>query len=232
MKVEVRAWLAIFNFWLKLIFLLRTLTSLLFVDNYHPTWKRALSLKVKTYGLSMKCLIQADYEMAKQLLKQRILVVERHCDLGATSNNILTNPALIPFKPANYFFAHLTKNQRRAFTLARMNALPSAIQEGKFHKIPYSHRKCLCRTDRIQTLVHVFLHCPLYDGIREKLIAPYLKQFPGWPEAFYTGLLLSEQNIYTEECPTSSILSNVAKFCAAAIIIHAQVSAIAQALTN
>ncbi|KAJ7326811.1 hypothetical protein JRQ81_016570, partial [Phrynocephalus forsythii] len=139
MKVAVRAWLAIFNFWLKLIFLPRTLTSLLFVDNYHSTWKRALSLKLKSYGLSMECLIQVGYEMAKLILKQHILEVERHHDLGAISNNIAIDPALITFKPANYFFAHLTKNQHRAFTLARMNVLPSAIQEGKSQKIPYSH---------------------------------------------------------------------------------------------
>ncbi|KAJ7332085.1 hypothetical protein JRQ81_014265, partial [Phrynocephalus forsythii] len=66
----------------------------------------------------------------------------------------LTIRALIPFKPAHYFFARLTKNQCRAFTLAQMNALPSALQEGKFQKMSYSHHKSLCRTDRIETLAH------------------------------------------------------------------------------
>ena len=102
--------------------------------------------------------------------------------------------------------------QWRAFTLARCQALPSAIQEGRFRKIPYKERKCPCGSGQLEATEHVFLHCQYYTDIRARFILPILHKFPGRSEQLYTSLLLLDAN--------PDVTYSVARYCAAMMDIR------------
>ena len=118
----------------------------------------------------------------------------------------------MPFKPANYLYSLLIPKYGRAFTLAQLNAIPLAIQEGEYKKIPYSQRKCSCNLGAIEAVMDVLQSCPYYFDIQRNFIESHLKLLPEPSEAFYTLLLLSGCNI--------DIWYNVAKFLAAAVKIR------------
>ena len=220
LKVEARAWLAIFNFWLKLTFQPIGLTSLVLQDNHQSPWKRAIYHKINRYGYSVESIQQMGYDKAKSNLRQRIIETERQQDLGIIRNRFTVDNALLPLKPAKYLYLPLTPKQRKALTLARFNALPSAVQDGKYNNTPYTQRLCPCNSGEIESISHVLLHCAFYSNIREVHVDPYIRAFPGRSEAHYTQLLL------TGRCPgryiglNSDMLTKVAKFCAAAIKIR------------
>ena len=85
---------------------------------------------------------------------------ERQHDLGTISNSISLDKVLLPFKPANYLYSLLIpKHRYLPFTLAPLNALPWAVQEGKYKKIPYTQCRCPCNVGAIETVTK--LSCPV-----------------------------------------------------------------------
>ncbi|KAJ7319988.1 hypothetical protein JRQ81_019499, partial [Phrynocephalus forsythii] len=138
-----------------------------------------------------ECNLQMGYTNAKYNLRQHIIEMERQQDLGTTLNRLLLDNALCPPKPVKYLYLPLTPKQRRALTLACFNALPSAVQEGKFNNIPYSQRLCPCNSGEIENISHVLLHCTFYSEIREAFVNPFIRVCPGRSEAHYTMLLLT-----------------------------------------
>lgn len=120
--------------------------------------------------VSKDCVIHLGYDAANCMLKERIMEVERQHDLGATSSNMFLDKTLLPFKPANYIYLMPTQKHRRAYNLAHLNALPSAVQEGKYMKIPYSQCKCPCNSGTVETITHALLCCPFYRDFRRSHI--------------------------------------------------------------
>ena len=73
------------------------------------------------------------------------------------------------------YFAQLEHpRHRRVFTLARLNALPSAVQEGWYKKIPWAEHLCPCGMEHIETIEDVLSWCTFYKDVREELVSPLI----------------------------------------------------------
>lgn len=69
------------------------------------------------------------YDVAKLAHRQHTAEVERQQDQSTTSNGILNDSSLLPFKPVNYFYLLSMQKHRRPLTLTQLNALPPAAQQ-------------------------------------------------------------------------------------------------------
>ncbi|KAJ7345915.1 hypothetical protein JRQ81_001865 [Phrynocephalus forsythii] len=96
---------------------------------------------------------------------------------------------------------------RKAFTLARCEAFPSVVLEGRFKSIPREQRLCPCGSDEIESIDHMMLRCSRHKKIRAKYITPLLKDMAGQSDSDYYNQLIIDQSRTTTEL--------VAKFRAA-----------------
>lgn len=98
---------------------------------------------------------------------------------------------------------------RRAFMLARLNALPSAVMSGRFNGIPYPDRLCNllpllnCGSNKIDLVDHILLDCPKFsvlgdDLISSLIIQDFLKKqnHPGYLETKINKLSCLWQNFW------------------------------------
>ena len=99
----------------------------------------------------------------------------------------------------------------RAFTLTRLNVLPSKFLEGRFQGLPTSDCLCPYNSDKVESVGHVLLFCTCYRDLRMELLSAIICKSSGRSEENYVQLLLSDNTPY--------ITRQVAKFCAAAIVI-------------
>ncbi|KAJ7319797.1 hypothetical protein JRQ81_019308 [Phrynocephalus forsythii] len=76
--------------------------------------------------------------------------------------------------PVHYLCLLKCSEEWRADTLARCNAIPSAVLYGRFNGTPYSDRRCSCVLDGVESLTHMVLYCPFYDHFHKKLLDPRL----------------------------------------------------------
>ncbi|KAJ7341723.1 hypothetical protein JRQ81_006552, partial [Phrynocephalus forsythii] len=53
----------------------------------------------------------------------------------------------------------------RAFTLARLNALPSKTLEGRYQGLPLLDHNCPCTNNQLETVEHVLLICNYYQDL-------------------------------------------------------------------
>lgn len=65
------------------------------------------------------------------------------------------------FKMARYF-NQISPNSEGSCILARFNALPATILEGKLQDIPFKERICPSGEGVPEILTHVLLYCPYY----------------------------------------------------------------------
>ena len=103
----------------------------------------------------------------------------------------------------------MSTKTRRAFTLVRLNVLPSKLMKGRFQHMPISDCLYPCNDGQVETVGHVLLYCPFYRDLCTDLLRPIILRYPGRPDKFYIRLLLSDRD--------SLITCSAAKFCAAAM---------------
>ena len=108
-------------------------------------------------------------EQAKKIIKQHIEDIERQNDLSSAPEFYLMEDSLYKVKAAPYYAQLEQPRHRRAFTLARRNALPSAVQEGWYKNIPWAECLCPCGMEQIETIEHVLLWCTYYKDVCEEL---------------------------------------------------------------
>ncbi|XP_053146803.1 uncharacterized protein LOC128342830 [Hemicordylus capensis] len=204
-RLEMRFWLSIFRFWLKLIFAQVGLAPPTLVDSYASKWKVALRYKLQSYGLPQEELIRMGYDQAMRVIKQHVLDIELQEELAKLPRGIYIGNQPLNVRPAEYLNSLTTATFRRAMTLARLNALPTAVLKGKFKKLPYSAHLCPCGSGDIETTAHVILYCTFYKDIHINFISLLLMEFPGHTDDFYLDYLLSSFK--------ETVSSNVAKFC-------------------
>nr|XP_016853653.1 PREDICTED: uncharacterized protein LOC107983669 [Anolis carolinensis] len=212
LRVEARVWMVILNYWLRLSPAPLGLAPLTMKDNFQSSWQKKIVHKIASLGLSPELLTSMGYDQAKSLVKQRITDIEHQLDLSSAPSFITNGDSRSHTSPMEYLTMLEVANHRRAFTLARCHALPSAVLEGRYQKIPYSERLCPCDSGQIETTEHVLLQCLFYRDIRTRLIMPWTTKYPGCSGQFYVTLLLSDT--------ISAVTYNVAKFCTAAIKIR------------
>nr|XP_060641653.1 uncharacterized protein LOC132781415 [Anolis sagrei ordinatus] len=211
-RVEARVWTATLNYWLHLSFSTCGLAPLTLRDKFQSTWNKVVAAKIATLGLSQGQLLGMGWDQAKDLIRQWILDIERQSDLTCSPAFNISEDNRYLIATMAYLANLEVPKHRRAFTLARCHALPSAVLEGRSRKTPAQERLCPCESGYTETTEHVLLQCVFYRGIRANLITPWLLKHPGRTERYYTFLLLSDS--------CSAITHSVAKFCAAAINIR------------
>ncbi|KAJ7342182.1 hypothetical protein JRQ81_009534, partial [Phrynocephalus forsythii] len=143
---------------------------------------------------------------AKAAIKRRIWDVELQEHLAA--HDKLSTVRNSSFRMANYLSNITIPKFRRAFTLARFNALPSRLLEGRYQGLPVDKRVCPCDEETIETIDHVLLECSLYRDIRRTPLQSILQQTQGRPREFCVQHLLGDKK--------PDVTEVVAKFCAAA----------------
>lgn len=211
-KIEAKFWIAILSYWLKLCYLPAGLAPLVLQDTYKSSWIHQIEQKIAAVGLSVTTLLGMGYERARATIKQLILDIERQNDVSNVSELYVREDLKYIVNAPSYFTQLENHNHRRAFTLARLRGLPSAVSEGRYKKIPWNQRLCPCGSEEVETTEHVLLYCPYYRNIRATLITPLLIQFPGRSQQQYMNLLLSDTN--------PDVTSKVARYLASAMCVR------------
>ena len=128
--------------WLKGQVNPKGLFSLIFNNNYQSKWVKSVQGYLGKIGLSPQALISSGIEQAKQIVKQRIEDNEYQTDLSSIQNMTARTYIKNCMEPAKYLTSLEMKGTRRAFTVARCLALPSAVLEGKYKNTPFAERLC------------------------------------------------------------------------------------------
>ncbi|KAJ7341463.1 hypothetical protein JRQ81_005583 [Phrynocephalus forsythii] len=81
--------------------------------------------------------------------------------------------------PTAYLSQLETYKFRRAFTLARYEAFPSVVLEGRFRSASREERLRPCGSDKRESIEHMMPRCSRHNKIRAKLITPLLKDMAG-----------------------------------------------------
>ena len=212
LRIEARVWLAILNYWLRLVFFPSGLAPLTIKDDFQTTWKGAVGKIIATLGFNPQTLLAMGYEGARNTIKQRVVDTQRQVDLASSPRFLISENRRYLTTQMPYVANLEIPKQRRAFTLARCRALPSAMQEGRYEKIPHEERKCPCGAGQQETLEHVFFYCKYYTDVRARFIQPILDKSPGLSEQHNISLLLQDES--------PEITYAVARFCAALIDIR------------
>ena len=94
-------------------------------------------------------------------------------------------------KPAAFLSLLKCPEKLRAFSLARCNVMPAALLYRRFKQIPYLERHCSCEQGALETLVHMFLHCPLHHSDHSKFVALVLLKLEGKSDVDKVRFMLS-----------------------------------------
>ena len=125
--------------WLKINFQSQGLTHLLLEDNFQSSWLKAVLNKLQVMGFSPQTILSMQWDEAKSTLKQRIMDMKRQAVLSRYPNvRVIEMHKYCPL-PMAYLSQLKTYKFRKAFTLARCEAFPSVVLEGRF-KIPREQR--------------------------------------------------------------------------------------------
>ncbi|KAJ7320016.1 hypothetical protein JRQ81_019527 [Phrynocephalus forsythii] len=157
------------------------------------------------FTINMEALLSSGIKKAKQIVKQRIEDTEYQTDLTSIQNMAVRSFVKNLMEPAKYLTALEAKGSRRAFTLARCLALPSAELEGKYKNTPFAERLCSCPLREIETIEHMFFTCPLYEAAHKEIIFPLMESIPRRSEGKRLEFLLSDAD--------TKITCQVARFC-------------------
>ena len=171
-------------------------------DAHESAWFKMVRLKLLSCGLHAQHLLMLFPSKAKSLIDQRLMDIEQQNNLAKTKKFCAWFAHLPPSHfdaPASYLHNLNIPKYRRAFTLARLDVLPSAVLEGRYQKLPREKRLCPCGDGNLETVSHVLLTCPLYKDLRSEIITPLLLSIPGRSSAAAMFYLLADQNIQTTE---------------------------------
>ena len=162
--VSVRAQVKVLmiNYWLKLIFFSEGLEPLTHLDAFQSDWKSFVVKEMQQIGFSPNIFIAMGYTNTKAAVKCRICVIERQDHVSQMgTNSVVTYSA---FTMSSYFSSLMSTKIIQAFTLARLNMLPSKLLDGKFQNIPFSECLCPCKSNQVETVTHVLYACLLYTS--------------------------------------------------------------------
>lgn len=81
LKVEVKAWLLIFNFWLKCYFPPAGLILLIVTDQFQSSWYLLVLKKCALFGLSLSLLLSLEYNITCQMVKARLFDTKQQNEL-------------------------------------------------------------------------------------------------------------------------------------------------------
>lgn len=204
-SIKAKVWIRTLCTWLRLNNSPAGLLSLMLLDKFQSSWLKGTLRKLATYGLSPEYLLSLERGRAKNIIKERLRDIEAQNDFNQLpiTYKLLYNPQ----RPhlANYLKVLDNAKHRWAFSRARFNALPSALLEGRYNKIPIEQRLCPCNSNEIETIGHVILYCPLYRDSRKELIEPILRKIPRSTDDTYIRHLLADKE--------PEINRSVAKYC-------------------
>ena len=116
--------------------------------------------------------------------------------VNATAANKTCSPLFsnIPFKigkPAAFLSLLKCPRKRRTFSLARCNVMLAALLYGRFKGILNLERHCSWKQGALETLAHMFLHCPFHQSDRSKFVAPVLLKLEGKSDVDKVHFMLS-----------------------------------------
>uniref|UniRef100_A0A670HL80 ribonuclease H n=1 Tax=Podarcis muralis TaxID=64176 RepID=A0A670HL80_PODMU len=216
LSVETRTWLRTFNYWLRLNLNPSGLLPLVARDAHRSRWSKVVHQKLLTCGLQAQHLLKMGLPKAKTIIDQRMKDIEQQNNLAYIKKfsawYAYLPPSHFDFR-APYLSTLTIPKLRRAFTLARLNMLPSAVLEGRYQGISFENRLCPCGAGCVETVSHVLLSCSLYKDLRDETIAPLLSAIPGHSCEAKLFSLLADQNGSTTE--------KVAKFVERAMRLRA-----------
>ena len=86
---------------------------------------------------------------------------------------------------------------RRAFSLARCNALPSSLMDYRFDRSTKAQGCCLCTQADIESLAHVLLYCTWHNDLRQNILNSLLTNLQGRSDSDIVQILLSSTNKWT-----------------------------------
>lgn len=134
-SVTTQAWLRTFNFWLRLNLASSGLIRYVMEDSHKSVWNKNIKAKLCTLGLSPDLLLPIGNYRARNIVKQRLYDIEHQNDLSATTKLCPWYGHYVTRHPnikAQYLFTLTSPSYRRAFTLARLIAMPSTLLQGCF----------------------------------------------------------------------------------------------------
>ncbi|XP_053119402.1 uncharacterized protein LOC128330468 [Hemicordylus capensis] len=204
-RLETCYWRTIILFWLKFVFSCVGLAPLIKTDCFRFKWQTQIADKLAHYGFSQDEIIKLGYDRARIEIKQRIMDMELQEEVASLPKNIFLGDQIFNTKPASYLSLVTIPKFRRALTLARLNALPSAVMEGGFKGTPFSARLCPCGSGQVETIAHAILYCNFYRDTRLRLVSPLLQHFPGHLDDFYLKYLLSSSD--------DNLIIRMARYC-------------------
>ena len=204
-RVEALICLTSIYKWLALNLKPQGISPLILCDQFQSEWQLAVLNSLQNMGLAPQALLRMDLRQAKAMVRQRLSDIERQQDCSRCPEYRTGEIERYIAAPAPYLSFLLSKNTRRAFTLARSAALPTPVLEGLYKKIPYAQRLCVCPLGEIGSPEHSFFRCPLYEEARREILDPILVRLASLPEKqTYNLLLLGKDPMITRA---------VARFC-------------------
>ncbi|KAJ7322478.1 hypothetical protein JRQ81_018765, partial [Phrynocephalus forsythii] len=131
----------------------------------------------------------------------------RRVPVSASQSTVcVTNKPTKLVKILGIVLCELIIEEWRAYTLARCNAIPSAVLYGRFNRTAYNDRCCACALGGVESHSHMVLYCPLYDHFRKKLLDPLLLKKRQSSDTDILRFLLSSGD--------TVVIENVASFLA------------------
>ena len=101
-------------------------------DSFQSAWKLQLTNEIRQMGFCTNVLLAMGHVRAKAALKQRIWDIELQEHMSQVGKySVVTNNA---FTISAYLTRTMSTMTRRAFTLVRLNVLPSKLMEGRFQQ--------------------------------------------------------------------------------------------------
>ena len=88
----------------------------------------------------------------------------------------------------------MSKSHRSAYAKFRSGVAPIRIETGRYERLDYSDRTCYNCAGEVESEMHVFLYCPVYQTLREDMLATLTSEFP-------------DIDSFTDDQKLSSILS-------------------------
>ncbi|KAJ7337996.1 hypothetical protein JRQ81_010522 [Phrynocephalus forsythii] len=188
------AWTVTIKFWLRIHFHpdSNSLVYELLRDPYVSKWYQFIQSKIHRIGIDLDSLINCQESQILKIIHQRIWDIEYQTissGLNPTCSPHFYGLMPTPGLGANYMKHLINPCLCRAFMLARLNILPSAVLSGRYYNVPFEKRLCkLCLLEPDSTS-HILLSCPSHHKLRLRLLTPYISNFSGSPESITKRLL-------------------------------------------
>ena len=201
-RLQCLLWIRFFKFWLRMCFLAESVPFLksILTDYSYCSGYILFIKKIQSIGLSPDLLGSVTLSSAIKISLNRLIDIERQDVFAAAAKSCSPLHLQLPCtlsKSPRYLFVIDNPQARRAFSLARCNALPSSLREYRFNRSSKAQGCCLCNQTDMETLAHVLLHCTWYNDLRQNILNPLLANLQGGSDSDIVQILLSSINKWT-----------------------------------